>query len=1063
MKSPAQSANIFGHDNTIVQVIGSGVNVTVEGSRQYLNLTRYESQTKLGARDGSEIALLSAYRTDVVPLLGREREIDDLRQWLDSEANISVRVLVGAGGRGKTRLALELARAISNGRWLAGFATAKELDRFRGQNQIERWRWDKPVLIIFDYAASRAEQLRDWLRELVDASLEDRPRLRLLLLERQANRGFGWLETVVGSGDDANSRAAIAMLDPPEPVELSPISELEFRRKLFTSLLKTSKRSLVGLARGVDAEFDRALAEHKWAGDPLFLMMAGLAAARVGVREALSLSRADLALSIARRELDRIGRIGAAHGVDVKRNKPGTFVRHMGVMATLTQGLTLAEARSLAKSELAALDLSASLDATIEALMDALPTPDSDGGVAPILPDIIGEGAILAWLGPNRGLGPNGGDNQARIAGAARVALAKVSSTLVRTAQDFAAAGFAEPIHWLEALAGAPEIDVDALMEIADALPDHTLALRQLAVDLIERIVQSLRGPATAESNAGSNFQVQSQYATALNNLGIRMGEIGRREDAFAVTRQAVDVARPLAAKRPDLFLPALAMSLTNLSLRSSAIGQREDAFVAARAAADIYRDLAAEYPDAFLSTFAGSLSNLGKALTEVGRREDALKATQEGVEIGRRLVAERSDAYLGDLAVFLQNLGAQLFQLGRREEALAAAQEAVEIRRRKAAEQPDAFLPDFATSLQSLSSLLGELGRREEALRANEESLEIIRHLSEDLPETFRPELATTLNNLGPRLSELGLHEDALKAAREASDIFRGLAVDRPDAFLPDFAMSLDHLGTILSHVGLGDEALEAAHESTHIYRRLAAERPDFFLSDLARTLTNLGNHLRQLGQRERAHAASQEAVEILRRLAAERPDAFLPGLALSLFSLGPALSELGRRGDALVAAREAADIYRDLAAEYPEAFMPKLAASLNNVGVLLNYLGLHEDELAVKQEAVAIGRHLAVDRPDAFGPDLALWIHNLGEGLTALGRREGAFAAAREAMTLLAPFFVSRPRAYASGMALMYNRYLELSADLGVEPDAELLSPIVDTINKLQDPPDAGVSDGA
>ena len=814
MKSPAQSASIFGNDNTIVQVIGSGVNVTVEGRRPYLRLTRYESQTKLEAREASEIALLSAYRTDVVPLLGREREINDLRQWLDSEANISVRVLVGAGGRGKTRLALELARAISNAGWLAGFATATELDRFRGQSHIETWSWDKPVLVIFDYAASRAEQLRDWLRELVDAALEDRPRLRLLLLERQANRGFGWLETVIGCGDDANSRAAIAMLDPQEPVVLSPIGELEFRHKLFTSLLKTSKRSPVGLAQGVDKEFDRALREHKWAGDPLFLMMAGLAAAKVGVREALSLSRADLALSIARRELDRIGRIGSAHGVDVKRNKPGTFVRHMGVMATLTQGLTLHEARSLAKSELAAMESSASLNATIEALLDALPASDSDGGVAPILPDIIGEGAILAWLSANRGLGPNSNDNQAGIAAAARVALAKVSSTLVRTAQDFAAAGFTEPILWLDTLTGAPEIDLDSLVEIANALPRHTLALRELAVKLSERIVQSLRGAATVVANAGSDFQVQSAYAVALSNLGIRMREIGRLEDSFAMARQAVVIDRHLADKRPDLFLPALAGSLTNLSVSSGELGRHEDAFAAARAAADIYRDLATEYPEAFLPQFAGSLINLGKALSKIGRHEDGLKATQEGVEVGRRLVAERSDTHLSDLAAALNNLGGHLFRLGRREEAIAAAQEAVEIRRRKAAEHPDAFLPDLAASLQTFGSLLGELGRREEALRASEESLEIIRRLSADRPQTFRPELAAALNNMGPRLSELGLHEDALKAAREASEILRRLAVNNPDAFLPNFAMSLDHLGIILSHVGLSDEALRAARE---------------------------------------------------------------------------------------------------------------------------------------------------------------------------------------------------------------------------------------------------------
>jgi hypothetical protein len=93
-----------------------------------------------------------------------------------------------------------------------------------------------------------------------------------------------------------------------------------------------------------------------------------------------------------------------------------------------------------------ALGSAASLDATMEVLTDALPESPESGGVAPILPDIVSEGAILAWLGPSGGIAARGLDPQARIVGAARVALAKTSATLVRTAQDFTAAGYAEPV-----------------------------------------------------------------------------------------------------------------------------------------------------------------------------------------------------------------------------------------------------------------------------------------------------------------------------------------------------------------------------------------------------------------------------------------------------------------------------------------------------------------------------------------------------------------------------------------------------------------------------------------
>ena len=70
----------------------------------------------------------------------------------------------------------------------------------------------------------------------------------------------------------------------------------------------------------------------------------------------------------------------------------------MAVMATLTQGLTIPQARSLVKSELSALDSAATLDPTLEALTDALPEATAKGGIAPILPDIVGEAAILSWM-----------------------------------------------------------------------------------------------------------------------------------------------------------------------------------------------------------------------------------------------------------------------------------------------------------------------------------------------------------------------------------------------------------------------------------------------------------------------------------------------------------------------------------------------------------------------------------------------------------------------------------------------------------------------------------------
>jgi hypothetical protein len=104
-----------------------------------------------------------------------------------------------------------------------------------------------------------------------------------------------------------SSRAVVELLDPAEPMELPAIDDLASRRRIFAALLERKRRELTAPELGADPEFDRLLEEEKRAGDPLFLMMAGLAAAEVGVKDALALTRADLATNVAQRELDRIG------------------------------------------------------------------------------------------------------------------------------------------------------------------------------------------------------------------------------------------------------------------------------------------------------------------------------------------------------------------------------------------------------------------------------------------------------------------------------------------------------------------------------------------------------------------------------------------------------------------------------------------------------------------------------------------------------------------------------------------------------------------------------------
>jgi hypothetical protein len=145
-------------------------------------LTRYAQRREVRRGENGEFSaadLVTTY-TRSIDLIGREDEKAALWSWLNNGASISVRVLVGSAGRGKTRLALELCETAAATGWRAGFVTSAELRRFRAQN-LAAWGWNAPVLVVVDYAASDAELLHDWLAELATT-----PRLAM---QRAAEHG----------------------------------------------------------------------------------------------------------------------------------------------------------------------------------------------------------------------------------------------------------------------------------------------------------------------------------------------------------------------------------------------------------------------------------------------------------------------------------------------------------------------------------------------------------------------------------------------------------------------------------------------------------------------------------------------------------------------------------------------------------------------------------------------------------------------------------------------------------------------------------------------------------
>ncbi|MCB9764574.1 MAG: tetratricopeptide repeat protein [Alphaproteobacteria bacterium] len=962
---------------------------------------------RLGRNAAASRLLVARYA--VVPFAHRIELLDEMDAWVEKDVPVSLRLITGVGGMGKTRLAQAWTARWRERGWQAGFA-AGALAPERAAELAAASR----AVVVIDYAETReglGELLRHAAMHFTDPRGEQAQQLRVLLLARNAGDWWAGLRDL---GPEVRD-----LLDDATEHELAPVvvgeaaREGEFFRAAAAFAERLNREAPKTAPPLEDPRFERTL----------YLHMAGLASVL-----GLSMAAGNLVNELLDHEAAFWLMRAEMEGADtVDRDTFKAEVRQGLAAVTLWGGVERKDAADTLLSEVAP-TWSTKVGQVLRGVHPG------EGWLGALEPDLLGEGLVVRVLSDS--MTPSGFLDRV-LQGADEAALVQAFTVLGRVELEHPEEGrrwLAEVLEVdlggrvvaaLEAAkaVGARRADpgigrvLAAVLEragtdaIAVALepglphPEHTVSLREVGAWVLGRLA---RLPAEEEVQAGRK-----------NNLSVWLSSLGRREEALSATLEAVDLFRRLTRAHPDAFNHDLAGSLNNLGIKLSELGHREEALAAAQEAVDLYRRLARARPDAFNPDLARSLNNLSNQLAELGRREEALSAMQDAVDLKRPLARARPDAFNPDLAMSLTGLGVLLSSLGRRDEALSVTQEAVNLYRRLAATRPDAFNPDLAGSLNNLGSRLSELGRRDQALSAVQEAVDLHRRLALSRPDAFNPDLAGSLNNLGSRLSALGRRDQALSATKEAVDLRRRLACARPDAFNPDLARSLNNLGSRLSELGRREEALAATQEAVNLRRDLACARPGAFNADLAGSLNNLGNRLSELGRQDQALSATQEAVDLYRRLACARPDAFNSNVATSLNNLGSRLSELGRQDEALAATQEAVDLCRRLACARPDAFNSDLATSLDNLGSDLSSLGRREEALAATQEAVDLRRRLARARPDAFNPDLATSLNNLGIRLSVLGRRDEALSATQEAVDLYRRLARARPDAFNPDLA--------------------------------------------
>jgi tetratricopeptide (TPR) repeat protein len=837
-----------------------------------------------------------------VPFAGRDTDLDVLESWCQTGAASALRVVCGAGGSGKTRLAAQTCVRMAGHGWQAGFADPRPPE---GQVQVE---FERPTLLVVDDADLNVPLLADLVLRM-GYWPPDAPPFRLLLLARHTT---GWWDTL----NQRTDHLAAELADPAlllHDGELTPDDRAEHHARALTAFAAFVPDPVTSAGHAPPLLTDQVFANPLLVHMHALLTVSGAQVPATG--EALRERILDAVLDRER------ARWAATFPSSVPTGGARTRQQAVTAATLLAPPTETATAQAIKVIGELAPDAAAGARAAAATWLRELYPGSNPPWVAPLRPDLLAE-QLLATCPQLNDLVLSG------------YAFIGTPGQLEHLLTELTRAAGRPPVHEaLEQLliAHLPRLLAAAIDAPAGQLPD----LLSLALT---------RCPQPAE--AARLVDLLPQHSTGLAGL------------AATLTRQAVSHHREQAAGQPDASTPDLATALNKLSARLADLGWREDALAAADEAVSIYRQLAAARPDAFIPDLATALNNLSLHLADLGWREQALAANQEALDIHLQLEAYRRDPFDPGLATALNNLSSRLADLGHPEDALAAIQAAVSIYRELAAARPDAFTRVLAIALTNLSSRLADLGQPEDALAAIQEAVSIYRELAAAQPDAFNPDLAGALGNLAGIMvgAGAGRPQDALPAAREAVSIYRQLAVGRPDAFNPGLARSLTGLTDVLAGLGRREGALAAIQEAVSIYRQLAADRWDAFARGLATALNNLAVTLAGVGRREDALTASEEAVSIYRQLAADHSEAFTPGLAAVLIEQRVLLTDLGRHHDALSADREAVDLFRILHASRPNAFRESWLKALRNLATDLRTLNMGDEANQVEREVMTL-----------------------------------------------------------------------------------------------------------
>ncbi|QOX78101.1 tetratricopeptide repeat protein [Trichlorobacter lovleyi] len=716
----------------------------------------------------------------------RQPDLDTLNSWLDDrEWPNAVRLITGAGGLGKTRLALELCQQrVTNG-WHTGFLDAQLEPREMKRAWEQLYAFDMPVLVVIDYAETRQPVLLAFVKAILQQP--GKHPVRILLLARD---GGEWWDNLPSK--DSCCEALLSGYATTGPYTLSPLHpEEEGRRHAYRQALNAFADALGVSVPEVTPEL---AGEHF--GRPLYLQMAALLALH-GERPTTAEGLTRALLNHERRYWNRLL-------TNFVFSEPEQQAQQLLALTTLAGGFDTPRDAQIYWNKTGATKLSpAEFSSLFKALVPLYPGKQ---GLQAVRPDLLGEALVAQAL-----VGPDA----PRLLDAV---LANGSPQVIRC-------------HSLTILARLSGKHPDLHETLSDALARHFAhCYREILTVAIETngYLSVLAENAFSRLQQAEKGQIAGLLEPQLKEESIGLAELGCLVSEYLVEK----AYKKMQQKQNKDTQTHYTGMLINFSVSLHRVGRNDQSLVYALKAVELIREYYALNTKYFEHVYSTALGNYSNCLTYTGKYEAALEPARQALEIRKRLTQKNPDE--SGYAISLNNYAILLSEIGQNTEAIEYARHAMEIRQRQAQKKPAIFDPDYATTLSNYSNRLAEAEQNNDAIEYARKALTIRLRLAKQNPDRYASDYAASLSNYSSRLCDVGNYEEALDYANQSFEIHKLLVQKNPDRFECEFAMSLSNLSLLLSVVGKNDDAYRYTLQAVGIYQRQVLKTPRLIVEKL-------------------------------------------------------------------------------------------------------------------------------------------------------------------------------------------------------------------------------------